>query len=1023
MTEGPIPNPLVKEMKIEAGGTGVVAGKIGALHLHVDVQRAATPIDPFATVPPLPPNFIPRPKITEPIITSLFESGTVALTAIEGMGGIGKTVVANEICHDMRIRRTFHDGILWFPVGKQSGCTPENLIRQMAMHLNLEFKVYSPAVYRSLLNGKSILVVLDDVWTLDFIEPFLINNDGSRLLYTTRNRDIAPAVGAKNHDVGVVDELEARRYLARWSGYELTDLPQPDATEIISECKGLVLALAMIGAALKNRPPGGWERIIKNLREADLKNAGTRVTNYAYRTIWASISASVEELSPEDRERYFDLSIMLEEMGASATLLQQLWGGDTEEVETIMNRLVERSLASQDATDGIRLHDLQLDYVRAHFPDREALRLIQGAIKLSTHVITEDPGQFASQVVGRLITHRKVSAIRQFTERVAQCISTPWLRPLYANLDPAGTTLLRIFQTDSAYDSGVALSGSGKIAVSACDKNALKVWDVENGRELQKLQGHTDKIAAIAISGNGSVIASTSFDETLRLWDTNTGRQLRSRSCSASSIALNENGSILAFYENTKLVIWNLENGEEVCSFEGHGERITCVQISADGRRAISSSCDKSIKVWDVFSGAESRTLYGHSEKVYPIAMSANGKLAVSASRDNALRFWNLENGKQIRALTNDPHELVLAISASGDRLVSGSYHCQVLSWDVENGQGPTALGGHDDWITGIAISANGQRAVSTSRDRTIKVWDLRYRSEAPVLLTRHSGFVYSVAANHNGTVVVSAGRDHALAVWDGFDGRVLRTVQGPILHFGVGVALSANGTRAMFVDRLTIKVWNPMDGQILSVLRGHTDEVRGVAITSDGRVGISASEDKTVRLWDLASGRQTQTLLGHTRSVVCVSISSDGKVAISGSDDDTLKVWNVEEGYELRTLRGHIAPPYSVALSEDGKVAVSASHGRSFKIWNVETGIALRDIQGHDDQIRCISLSSDGRKVVTASEDCTVKIWDSENASLIATFTCDSPVRSCTLVGDCDVVAGDDRGCVHFLRLEEPST
>ena len=234
----------------------------------------------------------------------------------------------------------------------------------MAEALNQEFRVYTPAAYRSMFQGKSALVVLDDVWTLDAIQPFLLNAGRSRLLYTTRMREIASSVGARNYDVSFLDDTQARKFLARWSGSDIMSMPEPFASLIIGECKGLALGLSMIGATLKNKPATDWARILRNVQNARLKDTGVRLANHAYRTLYASIAASVEELLPEDKVRYQKLAILLEDMPAPAALLQQIWGGPMDEVEDAMGRFVDLSLASRDAEASIRLHDFQLDFVR-----------------------------------------------------------------------------------------------------------------------------------------------------------------------------------------------------------------------------------------------------------------------------------------------------------------------------------------------------------------------------------------------------------------------------------------------------------------------------------------------------------------------------------------------------------------------------------------------------------------------------------------------------------------------------------
>jgi hypothetical protein len=194
----------------------------------------------------------------------------------------------------------------------------------MALLLNQEFKVYSQAAYRSLFKEKSVLVVLDDVWTLEDLQPFRLDSGNSRVLYTTRIRELASAFDAENHDVNLLDSSQARLFLARWSGLTPESLPEPHATAILSECRGLVLGLAMIGAALKKKPASAWTRIVRNLKNARLRETGARVPDYAYDNLYASIWASFEELSFEEKQLYRKLAILLEDMPAPPSLVQQI---------------------------------------------------------------------------------------------------------------------------------------------------------------------------------------------------------------------------------------------------------------------------------------------------------------------------------------------------------------------------------------------------------------------------------------------------------------------------------------------------------------------------------------------------------------------------------------------------------------------------------------------------------------------------------------------------------------------------
>jgi hypothetical protein len=105
---------------------------------------------------------------------------------------------------------------------------------------------------------------------------------------------------------------------------------------------------------------------------------------------------------------------------------------------------------------------------------------------------------------------------------------------------------------------------------------------------------------------------------------------------------------------------------------------------TAEGRRAVSASNDKTLKVWDLETGHAVATLEGHSGVVRGCAVTADGRRAVSASSDGTLKVWDLETGHAVATLE-----------------------------------------GHSDIVWSCAVTADGRRAVSASEDKTLKVWDL----------------------------------------------------------------------------------------------------------------------------------------------------------------------------------------------------------------------------------------------------------------------------------------------------------
>ena len=102
------------------------------------------------------------------------------------------------------------------------------------------------------------------------------------------------------------------------------------------------------------------------------------------------------------------------------------------------------------------------------------------------------------------------------------------------------------------------------------------------------------------------------------------------------------------------------------------------------------------------------------------------------------------------------------------------------------------------------------------------------------------------------------------------------------------------------------------------------------------------------------------------------------------------------------------------------GRVSASADH--TLKVWDLATGRDRRTLTGHTELVTALAVTPDGKHAVSASADHTLKVWELASGEVV-TFTADARLLSCAVAPDnVTVVAGDNSGSVHFLRLEQAS-
>ncbi len=232
-------------------------------------------------------------------------------------------------------------------------------------------------------------------------------------------------------------------------------------------------------------------------------------------------------------------------------------------------------------------------------------------------------------------------------------------------------------------------------------------------------------------------------------------------------------------YDRT-LRIWDLESGQTVCTLEGNAERVDALAITPDGRHIVSASHDRTLRLWDLENFQTVRTLEGHTKAVTAVAITPDGRLAVSASRDRDVATVGVGERSNRRGVRR-PYGTRHRYGGNTRRAAAPSRPHAIATlrvWDLESGQTVRTLEGHTKAVTAVAITLDGRRAVSASYDRALRVWDLE-TGQTLRTLEGHKKAVTAVAVTPDGLRAVSGGWDRTLRVWDLESGQTVRTLEG----------------------------------------------------------------------------------------------------------------------------------------------------------------------------------------------------------------------------------------------------
>ncbi|QSZ34754.1 hypothetical protein DSL72_007612 [Monilinia vaccinii-corymbosi] len=290
-----------------------------------------------------------------------------------------------------------------------------------------------------------------------------------------------------------------------------------------------------------------------------------------------------------------------------------------------------------------------------------------------------------------------------------------------------------------------------------------------------------------------------------------------------------------------------------------------------------------------------------------------------------------------------------------------------------------TYLMGHTDSI--YCIQFDESKIITGSRDRTIRVWDLKTYKCSLVIGPPDVVYDPSVITDSDGSSQHYATSPIHIRT----SLSTPQTISFPIHHNASILCLQYDDEILVTGSSdSTCIVYDIKAGyKPTMLLRHHTAAVLDLAF--DDRYIVTCSKDVSICIWDRHTGEMLKQLRGHSGPVNAVQMR--GNTIVSCSGDFRVKLWNIDTGKNIREFSGHTKGLACSQFSEDSKYIASAGNDKTIRIWDANTGECVRIILAHENLVRSLHIDSISGRLISGSYDQDIKVWDMESGRLLLDF------------------------------------
>ena len=436
------------------------------------------------------------------------------------------------------------------------------------------------------------------------------------------------------------------------------------------------------------------------------------------------------------------------------------------------------------------------------------------------------------------------------------------------------------------------------------------------------------------------------------------------------------------------------------------------------------------------------------SADIYRLEFSPNGQY-VAATADNLgtegtqTYIWCPETGELIfkfagRNFSFSQDSYLLA-GVTSDEAIDGTdpINHYISVWNVRTGERISHFSVKSAWMDTIIFSPCGEFLASSSRDESLRVWDIAKGVQKEVYENLGTSRTVPFYSTESELFAIVDGQD-TIEVWNMERNEKIeipelhpRSIDAAWFREFPQVALAKIHT-----DTTSNKKTQTGNIHILSTLREPDCFPDPILFLPDGKTLAIRGHRTGIVLWDVESKQVRETLLKDTR-ITSFTVLPSGDMLAAHSEDNNIKVWDAEKPdapIAEFTETDPVQLIWNIAFAPTGdRLAVGSREGAIY-LWDFIRQERLKPLIGHTEHIWSVCFSPDGKRLVSGSDDKIARLWDVESGEEIATLPLDEPRTLMEIAfSPCgNLIAGGLFGELHlwcaeslttFLAIPQPET